>query len=439
MNVTFVYPEVPDLGRLGSGRKEFPPFGVLYLSAIAEEHGHTVKLTPVREDTESLDLTTSDFVGYSVASSATFSLLSRIHRRSAYQDRAAVLIGGVHVNLYPEQSLREFPAAFAGVGPFEKSLEGTIQAAQDSRQLAALPNVAHLDSAGRYHAGQPAGEASMAELPFPARHLLTDDRVVMTDRLAGTDLRMAHVLFSRGCPFKCKYCAVAGSQIHYQSAARAREELVDLSRRTAIDGFAIVDDNFIVNRHRVADIAREIEPLGLRWSALSRVDTIRQDLLGILADSGCIELKFGIESGSEPLLRAMGKRTTKEQITNAVRWASAVGIGVKAFLIHGFPGESAATTRETIRLLDTLEDRIDRLSLFRFVPLPGTEVYERWKDYDIHGTHYAPDWDGDWSKFHIHHNHRQWWGGPKEFSDLESAYLELAAYVSERWPDAAPE
>ncbi|HEX6152157.1 MAG TPA: radical SAM protein [Solirubrobacterales bacterium] len=438
MNITFIYPEVPDLGRLGSGRKEFPPFGVLYLAAVAEAAGHDVSVIPARSGTNGLDLTGSDFVGYSIASSATFSLLSTVHRRSTYGDDTLIMVGGVHVNLYPEQSLRDFPAQFAGVGPFEKSLEQIFEASNDHRRLAALPNVAWLDADGTYQPGVPANESPLDQLPFPARHLLPDDRVVMTDRLAGTDLRMAHVLFSRGCPFKCKYCAVAGSRIHYQAAARARDELIDLTNRTAIDGFAIVDDNFIVNRHRVAEIAREIQPLGLRWSALSRVDTVREDLVGTLAEAGCIELKFGIESGSETLLRAMGKRTTVQQITNAVSWAATAGIGVKAFLIHGFPGESRATTRETIRLLDSLGNQIERLSLFRFVPLPGTEVYERWTDYDVHGTHLEPDWDGNWAKFHIHHNHYHWWGSTDQFAELQAAYAELAQYVTERWPDAAP-
>ncbi|HEU4905289.1 MAG TPA: radical SAM protein [Solirubrobacterales bacterium] len=439
MNVTFIYPEVPDLGRLGSGRREFPPFGVLYLAAVAEAAGHDVSVIPARSETDGFDLTGSNFVGYSVASSATFSLLSTVHRRSTYGDDTLVMVGGVHVNLYPEQSLRDFPSKFAGVGPCEESLEQILQASDNHRHLAALPNVAWLDADGAYQPGVPANEAPLDQLPFPARHLLPDDRVVMTDRLAGTDLRMAHVLFSRGCPFKCKYCAVAGSRIHYQAAVRARDELIDLTNRTAIDGFAIVDDNFIVNRHRVAEIAREIQPLGLRWSALSRVDTVREDLVGTLADAGCIELKFGIESGSETLLRAMGKRTTVRQISDAVSWAAAAGIGVKAFLIHGFPGESRATTRETIRLLDSLGNQIERLSLFRFVPLPGTEVYERWTDYDVHGTHLAPDWDGNWAKFHIHHNHYHWWGGADQFAELQAAYTELAQYVTERWPDAAPQ
>jgi hypothetical protein len=73
------------------------------------------------------------------------------------------------------------------------------------------------------------------------------------------------------------------------------------------------------------------------------------------------------------------------------------------------------------------------------IPLPGTDVYERWQHYNVHGTHYAPDWDGNWAKFHIHHNHHHWWGDNAAFAQLQTAYQELAGYVSQRWPDSAPQ
>jgi hypothetical protein len=73
--------------------------------------------------------------------------------------------------------------------------------------------------------------------------------------------------------------------------------------------------------------------------------------------------------------------------------------------------------------------------LFRFVPLPGTEVYEQTIDGRpvIIGSHLEPDWDGDWEKFHIHHNDRHWWGSENDFAELQSSYAELEAFVEARW------
>ena len=59
------------------------------------------------------------------------------------------------------------------------------------------------------------------------------------------------------------------------------------------------------------------------------------------------------------------------------------GIGVKAFLVHGFPGETLETTRETTSLLKEIGHMIDWVSLFRFVPLPGSFVFKNAKAYGL--------------------------------------------------------
>jgi len=66
------------------------------------------------------------------------------------------------------------------------------------------------------------------------------------------------------------------------------------------------------------EICQAVSDLHLRWSALSRVDTLDEELLREMADAGCIEIKFGIESGSESLLKKMGKNTTQAEIQFAV-------------------------------------------------------------------------------------------------------------------------
>jgi radical SAM superfamily enzyme YgiQ (UPF0313 family) len=206
------------------------------------------------------------------------------------------------------------------------------------------------------------------QLPLPARHLLPAGHVVLPDRLAGTDLRMAHVMFSRGCPFPCSFCAAGQTRIQYRSGASARFGLEHLIAAYGIEGFAIVDDNFIVNKTKVGDICDHIAGLGLRWSALSRVDTIDGPLLAKMAASGCIEVKYGMESGSERLLKAMRKNTRRDQIRSAVHATVDAGIAAKVFVIHGFPGEDDQSTDDTISLLTELAPDLVRVSLFRFVP-----------------------------------------------------------------------
>ncbi|WP_322770591.1 B12-binding domain-containing radical SAM protein, partial [Frankia sp. Cr1] len=269
--------------------------------------------------------------------------------------------------------------------------------------------------------------------PLPARHLLPVEDFVMEDRLAGRAVRMAHVMFSRGCPFPCSFCAAGQTRIQYRSGASARAELTHLIDRYGIGGFAIVDDNFIVHKGKVCDICDSIADLDLSWSALSRVDTIDPALLKKMAAAGCIEIKFGVESGSEQLLRAMRKNTTRAQIKAAFAATADAGIEGKAFIIHGFPGENEETTAETMSLLTELGSSLSRVSLFRFVPLPGTQVYADPVRHGLRGTHTQADWDGDWSKFHIHHNDLHWWGTPEQWQETEDSYRRLRDFVEDHW------
>jgi radical SAM superfamily enzyme YgiQ (UPF0313 family) len=213
----------------------------------------------------------------------------------------------------------------------------------------------------------------------------------------------------------------------------ARQELVQLKEVYGIDGFAVTDDNFIVSPRNVLDVARSIKDLGLKWSALSRVDTFREDLARAVSEAGCIEVKFGVESGSERMLKAMKKNITREQIITTFRLAKSVGINAKAFIIHGYPGENMETTLETISLLDKVKGEISRISLFRFVPLPGTYVYNNPQEFNLKGTDKDSDWDGNWGKYHIYYNDYHWWGTTDDFDEMNRGYDLLRQYVESIW------
>lgn len=433
MKVALLYPEVYDMARFRDKRKEFPPFGVLYLAAVAENAGHEVAVEPVTPGRTCLDLTGYDAVGFSLASSATYGLMLQARRESPLAAGALVMVGGVHCNFYPESSITDFGASVAAYGESEDTILDILGRARQ-REFAGIPGILWRDADGSVHKNlaRPLMR-DIDQLPLPARHLLPAGNVVMSDRLAGTDLRMAHVMFSRGCPFPCAFCAAGQSRIQYRSGQSARTELEHLIGAYGIQGFAVVDDNFIVSKAKVAGICDQVSGLGLRWSALSRVDTVDPALLATMAASGCIEVKYGMESGSESLLRAMRKNTTRAKIRAAVHATADAGIAAKAFIIHGFPGENEQTTDETISLLTELAPGIARVSLFRFVPLPGTQVYEQPEQYGIRGTHLQPGWDGDWSAFHIHHNDRRWWGTDSEWAQVESSYRRLRDFIEETW------
>jgi anaerobic magnesium-protoporphyrin IX monomethyl ester cyclase len=110
MRVALIYPEVYDLARFRDRRKEFPPFGILYLGAVLEQAGNEVAIYKVNPGTPTLNLTEYDAVGFSIASSATYNALKTCRETSRFKSGALVMVGGVHANFFPEMTLTDFDA-----------------------------------------------------------------------------------------------------------------------------------------------------------------------------------------------------------------------------------------------------------------------------------------------------------------------------------------
>lgn len=432
MKVAVVYPEVYDLARFKENRKEFPPFGVLYLSSVMELNGIEVKMFKISPQNTQLDLRAFDAVAFSIPSSATYGLIKESRISSFYSNDPLIMVGGVHPNFYPEETLLDIKPHVVGVGECEETILELLQESK-TRLFAKVKGVCFFNGSAPYRTMQRSLMINIDALPLPARHLLDYEDTVMSNRLSRTDLRMAHVMFSRGCPFPCRFCAAAQTKIQYRSGESARKELLHLIETYKIEGFAIVDDNFIVNKKKVYEICESIDDLGLKWSALSRVDTVDEALLCKMHEAGCLEIKFGMESGSPTILQAMRKNITLDQIRTTIKLAYSIGIKVKLFIVHGYPGENLETTQETICILEEMATMIERVSLFRFVPLPGTYVFDHPKEFNIRGTNHDPDWDGDWSKYHIHHNHYHWWGDGNDFKTMQKAFNTLNDFVQNTW------
>ncbi|MFA7059444.1 MAG: radical SAM protein [Pedobacter sp.] len=425
MKVAFVSPEYYDIAHFGVKRKEIPPFGVLYLAAVVENLGIEVVIHRVSNENYSLDLTDFDVVGFTISSSIVYPLIKKVRQHSTFNNESLLMAGGIHATIYPEEVLNELELDVVCVGESEETIREIISNFE-SRDFAGVSGLVYKKVATVVNTGLRPLICDLDQIPFPARHLMPIEDIFMSDRLSSTNFRIAHLLCSRGCPYHCFFCANQEHSIRYRSGKNIRKELELLVSTYKIEGFCITDDNFIVNKVNIKNICKEIAPLNLRWSSLSRVNTVDIPTLETIRDSGCFELKYGIESGSQRMLDLMNKQVTLDQIRKAINETYSVGIKIKAFIIHGFPGENIESTNDTIQLLDELKDKIERISLFRFAPLPGSHVHSHYKDYKI----ILPD---NYEDVYIYNNDKKWWGNENDHVELQSAYTILENYVKDIW------
>ncbi len=185
---------------------------------------------------------------------------------------------------------------------------------------------------------------------------------------------------SRGCPFACEFCSnvVFGGSYRERSPSSVVDE-VEQALALGYDRIAFADDVFTMRRERVAAVCDEIERRGLRfaWECLARVDGIDRATAEAMRRAGCRTVFFGIESGSDPILRLMSKGITAAQARKAVWAAHEAGLEVGAFFILCYPGETDETVLETLRFAASLP--LDYLGLSMPYPLPGTPLRERMK------------------------------------------------------------
>ncbi len=371
--ICLVYPECYEVAKFGNKRKEFLPFGVMYLASALEKENYDVKIIATSNDNNCFDFSDFDIVGFSISSSLAYPLIKETRENSIFKANSLIIAGGIHASLYPNEVIKDLDCDIVSIGEGEKTIV-EIAKSTSLDDISEIKGIYYKKDNSIYVTEKRNDINELDSLAFPARHLLPKEDIVM-ERLSNTSLSIAHVLFSRGCPYHCNFCANQNHNVRYRSKDNIKEELELLIKDYGIKGFCVVDDNFLVNKEKAMEIIREISKLNLKWSTLARVDNVDLELLKELKNTGCVEIKYGVESGSQKMLDLMNKKITVSEIKNAFNITKDVGINAKALIMHGYPKEDINTTKETIALLEELKMCISRVGLTYFTYLPGSPIY----------------------------------------------------------------
>lgn len=181
----------------------------------------------------------------------------------------------------------------------------------------------------------------------------------------------ATVLTEYGCPFKCSFCIIGAIGYKYRSPQNVVDELVYL-KDLGISEVFFATQTFGAYKEYSKKLCDLIKPLALKWFTFSRVDVVDEELLRKMKDSGCHTIIFGIESGSEEILKKYRKGYTKEQIRSTLEICTKLGIDTVGTFILGLPSETKKTINETMEFLKQLP--LDYASFNVAAPRVGTEL-----------------------------------------------------------------
>lgn len=343
-----------------------------------------------------------DCVGVSILTSEYASILDAAVAIVKEVDRQIVTIaGGVHVTTQyglvmenrnidyavrgeAERVLRDFLDHLNGDGPMP---ERGMLLRQPDGTLKALPPdlIEDLDA-----------------LPMPNYDLVDYLAYANTGPRYGVDtinmFPYARVLTSRGCPIGCAFCqveSISGRKWRFRSPEKVVDELVMLKEKYGIKAFIFEDDNPFCSKERTRKMLRLMieRKVNLPWKAAGvAVVAMEEDIFELMAQTGCQMIGMAIESGNDRILKQVIKKPVDlDRVPVLIKAAQKNGIFVAGNFIIGFPGETWAEIRQTLRFAETCG--LDYCKIYPANPLVGTRMFEMAKQMNaIVGDENKVDW-----------------------------------------------
>ncbi len=366
-------------------KPDFPPIGIAYLGAIAKEDGHDVLLIDGGlESIEKIAAKTKEFmpdlVGitcWTIGRGKVWELCSALESELL---KATLVIGGPHATILPKQVFKKTFASIVVIGEGEETFRELLLSLGKGGDLSSVAGLYFKDKNGKPQCTSVRSAVEdLDTIPFPFYKGFKGLNFSMYNGFPWLKGPTAAIISSRGCVFNCSYCASVqfwGKRWRFRSPENIIAEVKWLADEFGIKSIFFYDDNFLVDKTRAISICHGIAAIKpeIEWSCCSHVKMVDADLLKIMKASGCINIDFGVESGSNKLLKTINKKQTRNDIIKAFELVHAAGIATRAYLIVGIPGETEGTIDETIDLVG----RIKPLSLGANILwlLPGTKEYD---------------------------------------------------------------
>jgi radical SAM superfamily enzyme YgiQ (UPF0313 family) len=195
------------------------------------------------------------------------------------------------------------------------------------------------------------------------------------------------VMASRGCPFGCIYCdhGIKGYKPRYRTVRSVVEEIRVLHERYGerIGRFYFWDDILILDHRWAWEFCDTLlrENLDIKWTCNCHVSRVEPRLMVRMEQAGCVNVRFGIESGSQRILDALNKGVKVEDALQSLRICLEAGLDLTLYIMVGMSGECRETIEETIEFFRRLiqpsnAHQIVSINFFMLTPFPGTRLFE---------------------------------------------------------------
>lgn len=308
-----------------------------------------------------------------------------------------VVGGGPHPSALPLETLRESMLDVVFVGEADYSFADVC----DGTRLSEIKGLYYRDNGTFHSTGLRTPIDNLDDLPMPAWDLYDPEDYKRISRLLCKRPPVAMAEFSRGCVFKCDFCAskiTMALGYRKKSPERCAEEVARMYA-LGFREFMLADDIFTSDQNWATSVCDAITRKESRmvWTCSNgiRVESADDSLFRSMRRAGCYRVSFGFETGNDKVLQLFGKggRATIELGKTAVRKARAAGIDTTGFFMLGLSPDTEETMNDTIEFARTLP--LDMMKFGIAIAFPGTAMFNEylknnlvrsfnWDDYFIY-------------------------------------------------------
>lgn len=368
-----------------------PNLGLGSLAGMLLSTGHQVTLLDcvrqqIRMDQwkQTLHGLSFDVIGFQTFTNNVHNVATMVRTAAEVRPEAVRVLGGPHATAAPEQILSELGAVdFVIRSEGEHALVRLLEVLnQPVPDFASVPNLAWREGE-RIVLNEVTLEPNLDRLPGTAWPLIPPKAYSrLPHGVFNKASPVAPLQATRGCPYNCAFCSAGaqmGKPVRMRSVSSVVNEMELLVKEYGAREIHFEDDNLTFYRDYILELCESVLDRGIRvpWACPNgvRLDRLNERVVSAMERAGCYSFAAGIESGSDAMLRRMGKGQTAAQTLEKlwmVRRSSR--IQVTGFFVVGFPGETSDTLAETERFI--LKAPLDRISVSPFMPLPATRAFD---------------------------------------------------------------
>lgn len=347
----------------------------LALPTIAALTPPDVEISILDENVEDINFNTyTDLVGITVS---TFLAPRAYEIADEFRKRdITVVLGGIHPSMLPDEAIQYADAVVIG------EAEGVWENLVNDYKKGKMRQF--------YQSSQ---RPDLSQLPIPRWDLLKNDLYSIQS-----------IQTTRGCPYDCEFCSVkafSGAKFRCKPIEKILKEIetvISFSKKRLF----FTDDNLIGNKKMAKDLLEAFIPMKISYHAQVSLDLANdEELLKLLAKSGCNSVIIGFESVSGQVIKQMNKSYSNkvEEYKQNIRKIQSYGIGIQGSFMFGCDSDDLSVFEKTVNFIQDV--KLESVVFCILTPFPGTKLYNRltsenrilhrdWGKYDTGYVCYRP-------------------------------------------------